>query len=203
MPFSLAQNIVAYIIRLVGDVVTVILGAVGLALFAVGIVQKPEWTPSTELKWGFVGVAFVIASYRLWTRTEHARTSDAVTVLVRDAEDLYYCYFRRIVEFFPWPPCIDDKPVVLVFHESNLAADTPVFRELTKLRSRIEGHAKLVRSTLEEHNIKVPDGFILDPKHLAATTALLSFQEYIERLKELAAPPASLFETWSKRRYRR
>ncbi len=198
---------IAYVLRLVGDLFVLILGAIAVILFSLGMLKEPHWVPSAELKWGFLGVAFVVASYRIWARSEVARTSDAIDVLVRDAVRIMQ-RIHRSMEYYHWPPLptlSDGSHIFTLFASRQYGPEVaPVFRDLGMIGDRIQAHAELVQETLMEHGIDAQAvGAVLSRDNLITETAVFEITEYIDKLRLLARPPKSVFEKWSVRRFQR
>lgn len=203
------RNIIAYLWRLLGDAFALGLLIIAVILFATSLLIRQQWVPPFELDWAVAGIALVVASFRLVQRAEQARTSDAVTVLVEDAENIKGSIVD-VIERYQWPKYTNGSRMPLPFSGYNLdPTDNKmwdrdahmVLLELAKLRRRIIDHANLVHRTLKEHGIL--SDILLDPDQLHAETVLLRFDQYITALRSAARPPQSLFDHLSTRRFQR
>jgi len=196
----MVNNVLAYLWRILGDAVGLTLLVGTGILWLISLVHDQNWNPPTWLKWTALGGSFVVASYRLVRRAELSRTSDAVAVLVLDAEALQ----ERIIDFverYNWPLYDDGQLRPIPFTDWNLETRDPKRYELSRLWRRMIDHQALVQKVFREHGIT--EQVILNPAELHPETALMRIESYMAKLRLAATPPKSLFEHLSTKRFDR
>jgi hypothetical protein len=194
------RDLRAYSLAFFDDLGNLLIGGMSLIPTVYGYFKDVPLLTSDAVKWGSLACGFILASYRIWKRSEDNRTADAVDVLVLEAMALKMD-FRYMREYYGWPPppMQNGSKFSPPFKARVFDRDVPdVYRYLNYFGDRIAAHQALVKEVFNCHRLDAAAlGVTIDRDEFYLESAVEEFNEYVERLRLCSVRPKGLFRTLS------